>query len=463
MLTEQAAIRAAVEKLYDSNPQREWERADRHRTEFAITLRALVQHLPPATCRVLDCGGGPGRYAIELARLGYEVTLFDLSAGNLALAREKAAPSQPQAAMRPEAAAMQPAADAVPPEAAGVALAAYDQGTALDLSRYGDGSFDAVLLMGPLYHLLEEEERLRALSEARRVVKPGGPLFAAFITRYAVHRDAAAHYFTEPLALPGLYETIEQTGQLPPSEGVSFVAYFAHPDEVEPLMRRAGLEVDEILGVEGYVSIIEGQGVNALTGPEWDWWLEANWRGAHEAALRGAVEHLLVVARNPAWRSVLVHVVRRMAEAGIPCKVIAGASATLHGVPLKVKDIDIETDVAGVYRCAELFATQLLGPVTHSDNGVYRSHFARFNFDGVDVEIMGDLHRREGDGWAPAMSLTETTVELDGANIRVPWLEEELLAYLRRGRMQRASQILPYCDRDRLLALLRGGVKTHAI
>jgi len=438
MLTEQAAIRAAVEKLYDSNPQAEWERAERHRTEFAITLRALLQHLPPAPCRVLDCGGGPGRYAIELARRGYEVTLFDLSAGNLALARGKAT------------------------EAA-VALAGFDQGTALDLSRYGDGSFDAVLLMGPLYHLLEEAERLRALSEERRVLRPGGPLFAAFITRFAVHRDAAAHYFTEPLALPGLYETIEQTGQLPPREGGTFVAYFAHPDEVEPLVRRAGLEVDEILGVEGYVSIVEDQGVNALTGPAWDWWLEANWRGAHEAALRGAVEHLLVVARNPAWRSVLVRVVRGMQDAGIPCKVIAGASATLHGVPLKVKDIDIETDVAGVYRCAELFAAQLLGPVTHSDNGVYRSHFARFNFDGVDVEIMGDLHRREGDGWVPTMSLTETTVELDGVSMGVPWLEEELLAYLRRGRMERASQILPHCDRDRLLALLRGVVKTHAI
>ncbi len=443
MSTENAEMRSAVEKLYDSNPQREWERAERHRTEFATTLRALLQHLPPAPCRVLDCGGGPGRYAIELARLGYEVTLFDLSAGNLALAREKAAAMQP--------------------EEAGVALAAFDQGTALDLSRYGDGSFDAVLLMGPLYHLLGEDERLRALSEARRVVRPGGPLFAAFITRFAVHRDAAAHYYTEPLALPGLYETIEQTGELPPREGGSFVAYFAHPDEIEPLMRRAGLEVDEVLGVEGFVSIIEDRGVNALTGPAWDWWLEANWRGAHEAALRGAVEHLLVVARNPAWRSVLVHVVWRMQEAGIPCKVIAGASATLHGVPLKVKDIDIETDAPDVYRCAKLFGAHLLGPAAYSNNETYRSHFARFNFDGVDVEIMGDLHRREGDAWTPTASLTETTVELDGVSICVPWLEEELLAYLRRGRMQRASQILPYCDRERLLALLRGQVKTHAI
>ena len=92
------------------------------------------------------------------------VTLFDLSTGNLTLAREKAAE-------------------------AGVTLAGFEQGTALDLARFADHSFDAVLLMGPLYHLLEAADRRRALTEARRVLKPSGPLFVAFITRYAAHRD----------------------------------------------------------------------------------------------------------------------------------------------------------------------------------------------------------------------------------------------------------------------------------
>ena len=85
------AMRLAVQRLYDSDPAAEWARMDRHRTEFAVTLRALHEYLPRPPARVLDCGGGPGRYAIELARQGYEVVLFDLSAGNLALAREKAA------------------------------------------------------------------------------------------------------------------------------------------------------------------------------------------------------------------------------------------------------------------------------------------------------------------------------------------------------------------------------------
>ena len=128
-----SSVAEAVAQLYDSMTEREWARMDRHRTEFYVTLRALREHLPPPPARVLDCGGGPGRYAVELARWGYDVTLFDLSTGNLALAREKAAE-------------------------AGVTLAGFEQGTALDLSRFADHSFDAVLLMGPLYHLLEEAE-----------------------------------------------------------------------------------------------------------------------------------------------------------------------------------------------------------------------------------------------------------------------------------------------------------------
>lgn len=75
---------------YDAHPEHEWERLQRHRTEFAVTLRALDTYLPPPPATILDIGGGPGRYAIELARLGYEVTLLDLSQANLALAKDKA-------------------------------------------------------------------------------------------------------------------------------------------------------------------------------------------------------------------------------------------------------------------------------------------------------------------------------------------------------------------------------------
>jgi SAM-dependent methyltransferase len=80
-----------VERYYDQQARYEWERFDRHRIEFAVTLRALAEHLPPLPARVLDVGGGPGRYTIELARRGYAVTDLDLSTVSLEFAAAQAA------------------------------------------------------------------------------------------------------------------------------------------------------------------------------------------------------------------------------------------------------------------------------------------------------------------------------------------------------------------------------------
>jgi S-adenosylmethionine-dependent methyltransferase len=264
-----------VRAAYDGNPEREWQRLDRHRTEFAVTLRAMEDHLPAPPARVLDVGGGPGRYAIELARRGYDATLFDLSTACLDMARERAA-------------------------AAGVSLAALAQGTATDLRCFPDETFDAVLLMGPLYHLLEAGTRRQALAEAARVLRSGGVLLAAFITRYAILRWYAANDPLWPAENRQEFESILETGVLPPSgePGSAFVAWVAHPGEVQPLVEGAGLELRALLGVEGVLSMIE-EGVNALDGEAWAFWVDLNCRLAADPAIHGCVEHLLAVAVKP--------------------------------------------------------------------------------------------------------------------------------------------------------------------
>lgn len=262
-----------VERFYDQNPQYEWERLERHRTEFAVTLRALADYLPGPPAKILDIGGGPGRYAIELARRGHEVTLFDLSRGCLEFAAEKA-------------------------KEVGAELAHYEHGNATDLSRFADEEFDAVLLMGPLYHLLEEGERRRAVGEAKRVLKPEGLIFAAFITRYAPIRWAAKY---EPELIIEDRETLVEvliSGRLRARPGGGFTdAYFIHPSEIKPLLEGEGFQTLDLIACEGLISMIEEK-INELSGEPWERWVELNYRLGKDLSVHGGAEHLLYIGRK---------------------------------------------------------------------------------------------------------------------------------------------------------------------
>ena len=145
-------------RAYYADAQLEWDRlADDFAHEKYITIHMMDRFLP-AEGSILDIGGGPGHYSIHYAGKGHKVTLIDLSSENIELAKEKAGDY-------------------------GVDIDAM-QGNALDLSRFDDEQFDAVFLMGPLYHLTELEDREKALAEAVRVLKPGGYLFSSFILTY---------------------------------------------------------------------------------------------------------------------------------------------------------------------------------------------------------------------------------------------------------------------------------------
>ena len=259
-----------VERFYDANSAAEWERLERHRTEFAVTMRVLRESLPPPPARVLDIGGGPGRYAIELARDGYDVSLVDLSAANLELAQSKAA-------------------------AARVSISEYVHANALTLpAELAD--YDAALLLGPLYHLLTRGERVRALREADRVLRPGGVLFASFVTRFAPFRDAGAKYPEWVVEHRDDAERVLATGvQDRPTEFT--YAYFAHPSEMRPLLEEAGFELLKTIGCEGVVAGHEHK-VNELSGEAWDVWVDLNYRLGSDEALLGAADHVVCVARK---------------------------------------------------------------------------------------------------------------------------------------------------------------------
>jgi ubiquinone/menaquinone biosynthesis C-methylase UbiE len=261
-----------VQRYYDTTAEQEWRRLDRDRVEFAGTMRALEEYLTPAPALVLDIGGGPGRYAIELARRGYGVTLADISEVELGLASAKASE-------------------------AGVRLDACVRADARDLSQFPAGSFDAVVMMGPLYHLLDAGDRLTAVREALRVVRAGGAVFAAFLSRYAAIRYWAKN---DPMQVIGDFSRYERqvaTGESPVQPEFTDI-YLAHPTEIIPMMESAGWTTLDLVGVEGVVSMIRDK-LHELDGEAWERWMDLNYRLGKDPSTHGCAEHLLYVGRRP--------------------------------------------------------------------------------------------------------------------------------------------------------------------
>jgi SAM-dependent methyltransferase len=216
---------------YDENPEREWARLEAQcPTEFAVTLRALAEYLPPPPAVVYDIGGGPGRYAIELARHGYTVTLVDLSQGLLDLGAKRAAEAE-------------------------VTLAGTLHANALNLSALSSDSAGAVLLLGPLYHLQEQHDREQAAREAVRVLRPGGRIFAAFANRYTWHLALARIAPERLISWKDRMDVTMATGRIDPTDWTP--AYFAHPSEIRPLMEGAGLETLSILATDGLIRTLD--------------------------------------------------------------------------------------------------------------------------------------------------------------------------------------------------------------
>ena len=189
--------------------------------ELIRTQILLQRHLPPPPAVVLDVGGGPGVYAYWLDAGGYEVDLVDIVPRHIRQATER-----------------------------GVRATLGD---ARELP-VPDNTRDAVLLLGPLYHLQERDDRLQALREAIRVAKPGAPIFAAVISRFAPAIDGLDSGFFDDPAFAELLEPVTATGRHhnPTDNPNYFTTSFFHlPDELESEMRDAGLVDVEVLAVEG--------------------------------------------------------------------------------------------------------------------------------------------------------------------------------------------------------------------
>ena len=210
--------------------------------EFARTQELVRRYLPAPPAVILDVGGGTGVHAGWLARDGYRVHLIEPVPLHLEEARQRIA-RQPEHPFT------------------------VDLGDARRLTER-DESCDAVLLLGPLYHLTERSERLTALREARRVLRRGGLVFAVGISRYASLLDGLRSGWLGDPQFRRMLEHDLRDGQhrnpQPEQHPEWFTtSYFHHPDELAEEVATAGFALRALLGVEGPGWLMRGRWADA--------------------------------------------------------------------------------------------------------------------------------------------------------------------------------------------------------
>lgn len=219
----QPLLDPSIEKFYSEGNEK--DRLDTHRLERDRTLRILKKQLPAAPAIILDVGGAAGVYAFPLQEMGYEVHLIDPILLHIKQAQEHG-------------------------EKRGVKLAGYTVGDARKIEKE-DKSVDVVLFLGPVYHLIEEKDRLQALKEAHRVLKPGGFLFAAGIARVASLMDAM-HKATLYSKLEAIEKELSSGIHRKSSEDITF-AYLHHPKDLVKEIEKCGFQNTTLRAIEGPV------------------------------------------------------------------------------------------------------------------------------------------------------------------------------------------------------------------
>ncbi len=201
--------------------------------EFVRTQSLLSRLLPADPAKILDVGGASGRYSCWLASLGYEMHLVDPVPKHIEQALSASARQSSHQ------------------------IASCSLGDARDL-QFDDSSFDAVLVMGPLYHLLERSDRVKALQEAYRVLKPGGVVCATAISRYASTVEGLGlGSFTNPEFLKIMHQDLTDGQHRNPTGKPEYFmdTFFHHSDELISETLEAGFNGAKLYAIEsiGYL------------------------------------------------------------------------------------------------------------------------------------------------------------------------------------------------------------------
>jgi len=265
-----------VKKYYAGYVRKERNRLVKdsyHKLEFNTTLHFLKKYLPKKGL-ILDAGGGPGRYTIELAKQGYDVILLDITPENLEFAKRQIKKAKLQNKVKEVV-----------------------EGSIVDLSKFSDNTFDAVICLGgPLSHVLDKKDRDKAISELIRVAKKGAPIFTSVMSRLSV-LVSELKLFQHEIEHP-LFRKIRDTGDY--SGGYGFTAcHFFLPEELKESFAKRDVKILEMVGLEGIGSHFQEK-INKLAKNKkrWKVWLETHYKTCTHPVVVGISEHILIICKK---------------------------------------------------------------------------------------------------------------------------------------------------------------------
>ena len=261
-----------IRQFYDDSVEKEDTRLGRHQLEHDMTWRYLDKYLPRRG-KILEIGCATGAYTIPLAKRGYHVTAVDFAAKEVELCREKVKGEHLEKQV--------------------TCLVADGR----DLADITENDYDAALLMGPLYHLVLEEDRRTVIQQAFKHLKSGGLVFSTFVSRYGIWNDIISklpHYIELQKDVHSvIFEG--KDADLAYQKG-NFRGYFAAPEEIIPMHEKIGFKKIVLAGIEA--GGVRDEPYNSLKGKRRDMWLDLLFSISTQPSIIGASNHILYIGEK---------------------------------------------------------------------------------------------------------------------------------------------------------------------
>ena len=271
-------VEKITKKLYSSEVLREWKRLDKdafHKMEFDTSMRFIKKYLPKKGL-ILDAGGGPGRYTIALAKLGYDVVLFDLTPELLDFAKKKIKKSRVAGKVK----------DIV-------------NGSVADLSAFPDNKFDAVIcLSGPISHIFGERQRRKAINELVRVSKKNAPIFISVFGKFGCLYKAPKFWPSE-ISIKNHFRNLAYKGEDHRWHHSSYAHFFTLEELKNLVSKNKKIKILETVGLEGLSSPYEDI-MDKLKKKKKAWknWMEVHYKLCTHPTVVDMSLHIMIIIRK---------------------------------------------------------------------------------------------------------------------------------------------------------------------